>query len=270
MSYIPTFNKSQAFTSGGTWTAPAGVTVATVLAVGGGGGGGAAGTSQKGGGGGGGGQVVMATVPVTAGSAYTVTIGSGGSGGTSGGAGGKGGDTSFGTLVYAIGGYGGRAASTDQPATKIYAFGGAGGGAALAPGATAGAGNLYDNRNLCPGVGGFANSSEAIFYAQPGVLNIAGGGGGHTNATDILSYDGARGPFSASGGSAGTNNGGGGGGGSYGAGGSGGASQAVASAGNSASANTGGGGGGAYSPGTSAASGGAGGSGYCVVYWQGV
>ena len=126
MSFVQTYNKSQAFTSSGTWTAPAGVTVATVLLVGGGGAGGsvAAAYPYVAGAGGGGGQVRTVTVPVTAGTGYTITIGAGGAPVTSGTYNGQtGGTTSFGTLAYALGGGGG----TGQ-ANNFYARGGEGGG----------------------------------------------------------------------------------------------------------------------------------------------
>lgn len=81
------------FTSGGTWTVPAGITAidAMVVGAGGGGGGGAGGgdlysaapdVEAGGGGGGGAGEVVyVEDRPVSAGDTLTITIGTGGSGG---------------------------------------------------------------------------------------------------------------------------------------------------------------------------------------------
>jgi hypothetical protein len=77
---------AQTFTSTGTWTAPTGVTSVDVICVGGGGGGGYASVGstsayQTVGGGGGGGQVARASVDVTPGTVYNVTVGTGGTGG---------------------------------------------------------------------------------------------------------------------------------------------------------------------------------------------
>jgi len=67
------------YTGSGTWTAPAGVTSANVLVVAGGGGGGG-GSYGGAGGGGAGGYLYQTTVPVTAGSTYSVIVGAGGAG----------------------------------------------------------------------------------------------------------------------------------------------------------------------------------------------
>ena len=58
------------------WTAPAGVTSVSVVAIGGGGGGG--GGYHGAGGGGGGGLAYTNNIPVTSGQAYTVVVGAGG------------------------------------------------------------------------------------------------------------------------------------------------------------------------------------------------
>jgi hypothetical protein len=116
------FSNSQAFTSSGTFTVPAGVTTVYVTACGGGGGGGSGGVyvntspARVGGNGGRGGNSVPCyreKVTVTAGASITVTIGTGGSAGTaktnngSGNNGGNGGTTSFGALLTVAGGLGG-------------------------------------------------------------------------------------------------------------------------------------------------------------------
>jgi hypothetical protein len=148
------YNKVQAFTSSGTWTAPASVSRIDVLCLGAGGGGGAgarigAGSSATPGSGGAGGNAVyIKNVPVTPGVTYTVTVGAGGLGGTglnvfqssanttqtTGPTGAPGGDSSFGTVntinyVMAKGGNGGRTAnvsgSTSQSGNRFgqYSFG---------------------------------------------------------------------------------------------------------------------------------------------------
>lgn len=156
-------------TSGGTWTAPAGVTQAIISGRGGSGGGGGGGAggggstgaaAEGGGGGGPGGSCYTVTklVTVVPNTAYTVTVGSGGSVGTagtvtgasvsgstggSGGQAGNGGATSFGSLFSCPGGNGG----------------GGGNGGALA----------------ATGSGGFAGESVGYF-------GITGAAGGVTNA----------------------------------------------------------------------------------------
>jgi hypothetical protein len=114
------------FTSSGTWTAPSNCTAAEVFVVGGGGGGGAVVTSSIiAGGGGGGGAVVKRTVPITGGSSYTVTVGTGGTRGTANGTSSitnavAGGTSSFGSLITAFGGSGG--VSRDNVFAGNYAF----------------------------------------------------------------------------------------------------------------------------------------------------
>jgi hypothetical protein len=126
------YDKSQVFTSSGTWTAPTAVTKVNVLCIGAGGGGaagariGAGASATAGGGGAGGNSVYIKDVPVTPGTTYTVAVGSGGLGGvglnvfqsssnttqTTGPGGSNGGDSSFGSAntiqyVLAAGGEGG-------------------------------------------------------------------------------------------------------------------------------------------------------------------
>jgi hypothetical protein len=89
------------------WTAPAGVTTVSVLAIGGGG---AGGSSVRGGGGGGGGGLGYRNdVNVTPGNTYRVKVGTGGVGGTNS-AGGNGEDSYFkdAATVVGMGGQGGR------------------------------------------------------------------------------------------------------------------------------------------------------------------
>lgn len=110
----------QEFTSSGSWVKPAGKSAVYVLAVGGGGGGAAgnnsSGTGRGGYGGGGAAHSARWMVASTLSGTVTITIGSGGAGGTAAAAsasnqngvnGSFGGDTSFGTVVKAVGGPGG-------------------------------------------------------------------------------------------------------------------------------------------------------------------
>ncbi len=100
------------FTTPGTtsWTAPAGVTSATVQAWGGGGAGGGATGNPAEGGGGAGGQYAIKVIAVTPGNSYAVVVGAGGTSST--GDGGAGGDSTFnGTSVVAKGGAGGAGAA---------------------------------------------------------------------------------------------------------------------------------------------------------------
>lgn len=108
---VPASPGTQTFTSSGTFTVPAGVSLIKVTVVGGGGGGGggyqASNYSNAGGGTGGGGGVAVGYVSVTPGSTHTVTIGAGGAGTNSWSNGSAGGTSSFGSVLSATGGGGG-------------------------------------------------------------------------------------------------------------------------------------------------------------------
>lgn len=94
----------QTFTSSTTWVCPAGVTEVEYLVVAGGGGGG----SVSGGGGGAGGFRTGTGLSVTAGTDYTITVGSGGNGATTRTVRGSNGTNSiFSTITSAGGGGGG-------------------------------------------------------------------------------------------------------------------------------------------------------------------
>ena len=197
------------FTSGGTWTPPAGVTNATVELWGGGGAGGGASSSSAEGSGGAGGQYAIKVVSVTPGTGYTIAIGSGGTGST--GAGTAGGDSTFATTtVVAKGGAGGAAnnGSAGQGSTTggvgdtVYAggngtnspsngnSGGGGGGAGSsgpggnAAGTTAGTGTAVNGGN-----GGAGRTSSGTGNAGN---NYGGGGGGAVRASST-SYSGGAG-----------------------------------------------------------------------------
>ena len=200
------------------------------LVVAGGGGGGV-----TNGGGGGAGGLLQGLVPVTTGSAITVTIGAGGAaiaaGTTS--AGNQGFASVFGSITAGSGGKGGiNGGATD---TSGGSAGGAGGFGTITGGATAGQGNSGGTTGWSSAGGGGAgtvglnapnsnanggNGGAGIASSINGtVTTYAGGGGGGsyrlTGGTGGVGGGGAGGTFSGSGGVSGTaNTGGGGGGGS--------------------------------------------------------
>lgn len=171
------------FTASGSWTCPEGVTTVYIDACGGGGGGAYSSPGAVGGGGGGGAAAVIgASISVTPGVTYTVTIGGPGAAGTSSSVNGMaGGATSFGSLLVLNGGGGGLSsagagagggtggnAGTAGVLNGGISFGGAGGGCVLGNG----------------GAGG----SGAMFGSVPG--QYGGGGGGGANGGS-----GARGAY---------------------------------------------------------------------------
>lgn len=160
----PKMQKFQEFNSSSTWLRPLGVNQIEVLLVGGGGGGGGIGfsssSSMAGSGAGGGGQVikkVLDVTSVTVGTTVSVTIGSGGSGGTnSGTAGAVGGDSSFGSLLTALGGGGGDGyiiGGSGSVSATVRASSGGGAG----PYQTGGYGTL-----VLPGLGGGAGGNVEL------------------------------------------------------------------------------------------------------------
>lgn len=159
---------SVAFTSNGTWTAPAGVTTAFISGCGGGGGGGAGnGAGASGGGGGGGASAYRTRVACVPGTAYTVTLGAAGTAGVNGGAnGGAGGATTVGALITLNGGSGGTNAGAGGAGGTGNITGGSGGDNAGTQGGSAGD-SLY-------GSGGRASSGAGKAGGGYG----AGGGGG--------------------------------------------------------------------------------------------
>lgn len=202
--------KSAIFTESGSWTVPANVTSATVLVMGGGGGsGGKVSYESSGswshdakGGGGGAGRIKKQAVTLTPGQSITVTIGTGGIGGDNdsgtgtlaGGDGRNGGTTSFGTLLSATGGEGGKGAT----ASSYYDPAGGNGGAGSAGGGGGFghySGGNGGNGDYCGGGG--AGSGFGSGNANGGNGGIYGGGGGTISGTV-----GAGGQYGGSGGSA--------------------------------------------------------------------
>jgi hypothetical protein len=282
-----------AYTSTTTWTAPSTCNSVDVFLVGGGGGGGGiSGTFANGynvigcGGGGGGGSVITATVPVTPGTTYTITIGAGGSGGVGAANATAGADTTFGSLATAYGGGAGGGCSfsggTGQTFYVTNISRGTGGGQGYAinsfdtitggPGGGALGTNYFfplaqtnfalftesnwfaQNASLYSGSGGGqAMNQGSVLYAGAGINGFGGGGSGAqfnnqsgTTNRTVVSSGGAIGPCNIT-------------------------SNSSAN-GNAGTTNKGGGGSGAIvrtSSNTLTATGGAGGSGYAyITYWS--
>lgn len=275
----------------GTWTCPAGVTSVLAECWGAGGGAGSAG-NYYGSSGGGGGEYASQTVPVTPGTVYSFTVGSGGSGGaaaSNGNSGSAGGNSVFtadgGTAVTAHGGTAGTVTTssgfrgnnngaaggsggTGSGATIHWDGGwggngapyGGGGGSSAGPSSSGNDGDGYGDSGAAPsggGSGGVGRTNNGAGFAG----SAPGGGGGGSYYPNYAGGAGASGQIRLTyPGGAPTNNGaaavvGGG------AGGNGGPSANTAG---SAGASPGGGGGGADSTGTSEA-GGAGGAGRIIV-----
>lgn len=286
--------QTQAFTSTGTFTVPAGVSRIEVLLVGGGGGAGGigaiSGAVHAASGGGGGGGVNRQILTVTPSTSYTVTIGGGGSGGigSSSTDSTNGSESSFGVLMYAGGG--GRGGSNQ--------FGTGAGGDGTGGGGGGAAGSSGGTLVLAGGSGGGGGGAPAgiQFYLDGAVTNQNSGGSGRYGGGSGSKLGGSgaacTSQISASSNAtygsmpgAGLFN--------YGIGGPGGAvtngtsmflpygpaggvepfyrSNAGTTAGTSASANSGNGGGGCAiksTTSTAAVTGGNGGSGYCLVtFW---
>ncbi len=241
---VPVTLNTQGYLSNSSWTAPTGVTRATITAVGGGAGG-RAGSSGIGtaGTGGGGGATVIREIVVVPGTTYPIVIGTGGNGGVpSLGAGGAGGNTTFGTFVTANG--------------------------APAPGAISGSPGTGTTAGYGGPIGAsvVADTSEPIFYGRGAICSGGSAPGPSANGNDVETFAGGT-----AGASGGTNPGGGGGGATpFGKGGNGGGNPtdaATGGAGSDALANSGAGGGGGASGATTGGAGGKGGSGLCIVEW---
>ncbi len=197
---------SKSYTSAGTstFTVPSGVTNITVECWGAGGGGGS--RSNNGcGGGGGGGAYARSNISVTAGTSYTIVVGTGGGANTAGG------NSSFNTsIVVAAGGRGGTNNSTT---------GGSGGTIAASTGTIeyAGGNGASGGSTYSGGGGGGAGSTGAGGNAPTAALNSYGTGttvgGGNGGASVSGNVNGNVGNSSGGGGSgaartSGTRNGG--------------------------------------------------------------
>ncbi len=177
------------FSATQTWNKPDGVERVFVTVVGAGGGGGAASSAASSPGApGSGGETRMGPVDVTALTLITAVVGIRGDG-TALGNGTDGGESSFGTLITAIGGVGGSAANAIPPDGGT---GGTGGSIAI-PGA---AGQVVDNSATRTGNGGHS----AFGPGGRGDANASGnapvggfGGGGAGEGADIISGGGGPG-----------------------------------------------------------------------------
>lgn len=117
----------QVFTSGGTWTKPAGINKVEVRTIGAGGGGGGTNGASAAGAGGGGGGTSIEIIDVTGTASETVTVGSGGTAGANtGGNGGAGGTSSFGAFCSATGGSGGLGGTSGSKAGTAAGVGSGG------------------------------------------------------------------------------------------------------------------------------------------------
>ena len=249
----------ETFNANGTYTSSATTTSVDWLVVAGGGGGG----HNIGGGGGAGGYRTGVSFPVTASTAYPITVGAGGAGSGGSAPGTSGSNSVFSTITSAGGGGGG---SRPDPTQAAGSGGSGGGGSSDGDLGNGGAGNT-------PAITPVSGETTTV-QGYPGTGNNTGGGsgGGGASAASVLTYGGADGLSNSISGSAVYYAGGGGGGGSSGNPpgviqegglGGGGAGQANV-AGSVGTANTGGGGGsGNNSPGNGLA----GGSGIVIISW---
>jgi len=148
------------------WRTPAGVTQVEILVVAGGGSGGGAGGNDGSGGGGAGGLVYNRALPVIPGERYDVVVGAGAAGAAVGVRGLDGGNSTFGSLITAIGGGGGGAESAaPRDGRSGGSGGGAGGFASTNVGGSpqqgqgnAGGGNVFSGTNVGGGGGGGAGA----------------------------------------------------------------------------------------------------------------
>lgn len=251
------------------WTAPENIAgKAIVICVGGGGGGGGINGNYSGGGGGSG-YIEIGSFDIAPGQTYRIVIGAGGAGGAGGSftaarAGENGGSTSFGDLLTANGGEGGKIGTTSLGGNG-EAGGGAGGtssasagrnggnGRTYGGGGGAGLGNGRGGNGGTYGAGGGKSNTSGSTYGTAGSMagrpfsDVALIYGSHSTEFTVDGTDG----FGGHNGAMPTNYGGGYGGGGYGGNG-----------GDTSSANGGAGGGGFGGNGGKASNGGGGGGGY--------
>jgi hypothetical protein len=207
-------------TGSGTWTVPAGVTHASIKAIGGGGGGGHYGSNAGGSGGGGGEVAVEASYPLTPGAGVLYSVGQGGSGGTggahgAGGGGGPGTDSSFDSGgILAHGGEGGNNQSTPgygygggqwpghgTSVNTVHFNGGNGGGGSFSGGAGGGVGGATPSGIGTAGstsstgagaaggtTGGGAGGASGV-AGTAGTATTGGGGGGAGEGSGSSTFD---------------------------------------------------------------------------------
>jgi hypothetical protein len=225
---------------------PAGYSVSYLVVAGGGGGGQGALNIDNGGGGGAGG-LLTASITLSSGTAYTVTVGAGGANNASGS------NSLISTIATSIGG--GYGASPFVP-ILAGSGGSGGGGSGVAPrliGASGTAGQGFAGGNGASGAGGGGGGAGAVGNNTVGTTAGNGGVGVSSSVSGAAVFYG----------------GGGGGGGSISLGGNGGGGNgALTTVGTAGTANTGGGGGGGGGNGASHV-GGAGGSGIVIISYLG-
>lgn len=210
---------TQQYTTSGTFVVPAGISTVQVEAWGGGGAGGGvnggASSTRAGGGGSGGTFTRNTSVSVSGGTSYTVTVGAGGTG-VSQADGNAGGASSFGSLVTAAGGGGGKV-GTSSPTngagggtstgttlnggTGAAASGGVSGAGGGGPGNTTLGGNASGSTGGTGGTGSITGGTGAAGRTSASTgdgidatgLSAGGSGGRSTNNTDRTGGDGFRG-----------------------------------------------------------------------------
>lgn len=194
----PGFSRRQAFSASVNFTVPLGVLLVRATVIGGGGGGGGSDGSYAGAGGGAGGYAT-GTFVVTPGAVLPITVGAGGAGSAAAQSAGAGGTSSFGTLISATGGEGGK---FQNLSSTPGGAGGIGSGGELAFGGGYGA----DGQNGSVVIGGHGGASvlggggrastagntalngQAPGSGAGGTYNSAGNGGQGAHGLVILEY----------------------------------------------------------------------------------
>ncbi len=198
------------FTNSGSWVCPAGVSSVKVECWGAGAAGGGVASTYGAGGGGGGGAYAINVIPVTVGTAYNYTVGTGGIA-LPGANGGAGGSSWFGSAanILAAGGSGGSASTV----AGVNGTAGAGGTIAASIGST-----LFSGGNAAAGTGsgtatsfgGGAGGSAGIAANGNNALGAAGGtavGGGGAGANGSITAAAGNSAISLGGGGAGAKTG---------------------------------------------------------------